>query len=184
MNHFLLDVSYQQLFRQRFIIRETVRFVGNYSFMFNQMIRTVIFTSSVEGIGYLSFYNCSNLRFIHFKSNYKLKTIGNCSFCQSGIETIEIPSSIEEIGECAFSKCENLRSATFCKDPNLKTIRLCSFYKSGIKSIEIPPGVEEIKSNAFSKCKYLRSVEYRDKQKIRFGRDVFYNYPLLTVRGH
>lgn len=179
MNYFPLDVACQQSRRERFTIRETVRFVGDFSFSFNKSIRSVVFPSSVECIFDFSFYMCSNLRFIHFKNNSRLKKIGNSSFLKTNVERLAIPSSVEEIGHSAFSNCWNLISVAIPEDSKLKIIGCSSFSHLAIESIVLPSNVEEIGINSFSDNRNLRSVKYQKKSKIRFERDVFSCCPLL-----
>lgn len=108
--------------RHRCHIRETLRFVGDFSFYCNRVITSVVFQSSVESIGWSSFSCSSNLRYIHFKKNCKLRIIWNYSFCCTSLESIDIPSNVEDICAKAFNACSKLKSVTFQGDSKLRII--------------------------------------------------------------
>lgn len=180
MNHFPLDIIYQHSLKQRYIIRETVQFVGRYSFIRNQSIVSVVFPSSVENIDAYAFYGCCNLRFIRFKKYSKLRVIGNHSFRSTAVESVDIPANVEEIDNYAFDECNNLRSIRFSEDSKLKVIGYSSFQSTAVESVNVPTSVEKIKNCAFYDCQSLRSVKYLgDSMKISIGVDTFAKCPNL-----
>lgn len=113
MNHFQLDVSYQKYFKQRFSIRETVRFVVHNSFSYTNHLRAVVFPSSVEEIGERAFFSARISDQSHSAKIRSWRKSEIFSFYQSALESIEIPSNVEEVGACTFNECENLRSVEY-----------------------------------------------------------------------
>ena len=53
-------------------------------------------------------FKYSEIKFIEFSSDSRLRTIDKYAFYNSTIEGIKIPSSVTSIGECAFSECMKL----------------------------------------------------------------------------
>lgn len=154
MNHFPLELAYQHSPQHQFFIRETIRFIGCWSFFSNMNIRKVVFPSSIESIGDYSFSRCVNLRSVRFKKNSRLKTIGYQSFESTAIDSVDLPLTVEKIGKWAFCECRNLELVTFHEDSKL----------------------EIIGDGAFYNCKSLWSVRYLNKSKIRkIGTNAFFN---------
>lgn len=167
MNHFPLEIVYQHSPKKRYIIKETARFVGKYTFYDNNDIVSVVFPSSVKCIDSYAFQLCKTLRFIHFKRNSKLKKIKKMSFDSARLESIEIPSYVRKIGRNAFSFCQKLRSVTLHEDSKLKIIGKSSFSSTAVESVEIPSSAEKIGASAFSDCENLRSITFRKDSKLR-----------------
>lgn len=181
MNHFPLELAYQHSSRKMFFIRETVRFIGDFSFCSNERIKSVVFPSSVEYIGDSSFYLCRNLKFIRFMKNSKLKTLCNCSFHSTAVELIEIPSSTEIIGGYAFFNCHNLRFLAFARNSRLKIIGVLAFESTAIESVDIPSNVEKIGNFTFSRFNNLRKITFQNKSNIQeIGCSVFDKCPVCV----
>lgn len=176
MNHFPLEHAYQHSSRNRCFIREFVRFVGDWSFLANQSIKSVVFPSSVEIIGNSSFRECANLQFIGFKKNSRFKTIDNRAFQLTDLTSVDIPSNVERIECFAFSSCSNLKSITFHEVSRLKRIGNFSLFSTAFESVDFPSNVEKIGDHAFFGCRNLKSVKHQgDKKIIRIGKDTFSN---------
>lgn len=183
MNHFPLELAYQHLHTHRCYIRETVLFVGDYSFYYNQSVTSVVFPSSIEYIGDSAFCNCTNLQHIRFKKGCKLLIIGKRSFSFSALESIDIPSDVEEIEDSAFYCCTNLRSVTFQWDSKLRVIGKSSFRYSNLESVKIPSKVDEIGDFAFDECKKMSSVTFsKDAKFAKIGVESFGSTSLVSVK--
>jgi hypothetical protein len=127
--------------------------IANYAFQ-RAKIKSVVIPSSVEIIGYRSFYSTRLLESVTFKANSHLKSIGTSAFQDSGIVNIIIPASVEVIGDYSFSG-QMLESIEFEANSQLKSIGTSAFSLTLMTSITIPAGVEEIGEDAFM----LSSVE-------------------------
>ena len=97
----------------------------------------VTFPDSLEEIKLGAFWDCENLRGIHFGNG--LRVIGYSAFsgCLSLTEIV-IPDSVEEISDSVFNGCENLESAV------------------------IGSGVVSIDRSVFSNCAALQEIIFRD----------------------
>lgn len=173
MNHIPLEIAHHHSFKHQFIIRESVRFIGGFSFYLNNNIISVVIPSSVESIGHSSFDRCSLLLLISFKNNSKLKTIGEQSFFMTALESVVIPSSVEEIMGYSFYGCWNLKSVTFYKESNLQIIEEHSFESIALMFVYIPPSVKIIGLCSFHRCTSLRSTFLLSPQKIFVCRKFF-----------
>ncbi len=83
--------------------------VPNYILQNNTTVKEVVIGDSVESIGYLAFYGCSNLMSITIGSS--VTSIGGEAFygCSS-LTSIVIPDSVTSIGKYAFYDCSSLTS--------------------------------------------------------------------------
>ena len=74
-------------------------------------LETIIIPKSIIEIGARAFYNCKNLRYIHFANENTMKRIGNSAFCDCiNLAIVDLPKSLVTIGSAAFSGCEGLTS--------------------------------------------------------------------------
>ncbi len=91
------------------------------------------------------FENCSNLKYVEFTSDVKLKSIGDYAFnnCPK-LERVDVPDTVTEIGESAFSGCKSLTQ------------------------IHIPDGVSAIQQSAFKDCTKLHTVSFSSNNKIKY----------------
>lgn len=67
----------------------------------NYNVTSVTFPDSLLTIGADSFFNCGELREVHFGSN--LEYIGSWSFAGTSLETVDIPASVAYIAPSAFN---------------------------------------------------------------------------------
>lgn len=181
MNHFPLEVAYYHSLRKKCFIRETVRFVGDYSFSWNKRISSIIFPASVEYIGNYSFYECRNLKFISFRKNSRLKIIGKDSFYRTAIKSVDIPSNVIEIGDSAFGSCLYLKQITFQDYSRLKRIGFSAFSVSIIESINLPSSVEEIGDYAFDNCRKLKIITFSENSRLKIIGE--YSFKLTAVES-
>lgn len=167
MNHYPLELIYQehQLFRLR--IRETVRIIGKCSYFANVTLKSITIPASVEVIDKRAFHSCSNLRYVTFKGNSKLKVFCSESFSQSSLFSLLVVSSVEEISEKAFYRCKYLSSVSFQKGSQLKRIYESAFSETSLKSVDIPPSVVEIKEYVFQNCEELSLVSFLEPSKLK-----------------
>ena len=85
-------------------------------------------------------------------------SIGNDSFCATGLTEISIPASVKSIGNYAFSSCNNLAS------------------------IKLPDGLTSIGGRAFRFCYSLKSIVIPDSVTTLVGWGTFeYCYTLTDV---
>lgn len=143
---------------------------------YSSSIKTVIFSTEIENIGYGSFSNCDQITcvvlpeqlisidsfafsFCKSLSNIlipeNVEVIDNYAFYQSGITEITIPDSVEIIGDNAFYACENLLKVDFGK--RITRIGESAFNSCDrLREIEIPFMVEHIGAYAFSRCNGIK----------------------------
>ncbi len=111
--------------------------IPDYQFQYNALILEIVLPDVLESIGYMAFYNCSNLR------------------------SLIIPDKVTSFSDQQFDNCTNLESIILPKDlTNLGsyTFRYC--YK--LKSIVIPPKVRSINYQDFYSCTNLNNVVLPD----------------------
>lgn len=130
INNHPLEIVIDQTTRSRIFIRETVCKIANYSFYANEKIISVVFPSSVLIIGQFSFAKCSNLRYVKFQRNSKLRRIMKHAFCGTAIENLILPSNLKIIDCYAFSNCKNLKVVSLPVLKKLNVIDSCAFDKS------------------------------------------------------
>ena len=94
----------------------------------------VVFSNTLQKIGYEAFEECSGLKKISIPEN--VKTIGNFAFCDcTGLTEVTLNKGIIEIGTGAFMRC------------------------SGVKSIIVPEGVSKMSNRVFEGCTGLVEIE-------------------------
>lgn len=181
MNNHPLELVCQEFLRTRLIIRETMRIVAIKSFYSNNNIKSVIFPSSVEIIGAMSFYQCKNLINITFKGNSKLRRIEGSAFSGTSLFKISLPASLEEVLYDAFGDCQNLTSINLHKDSKLKSITNNVFDLKNIESFDFPASIELIGRDVFAACK-ISSISFPiDSRLIKIEENVFQNTKISSV---
>ena len=156
--------------------------------------------ANVEEIKPCAFYRCTNLQFVVFEENSKLKIIrggyektrplGAFESCKN-LQSITIPASVEKIEAAAFRSCTNLESVIFEDGCQLKTIEGgCAYSTSGgygssyafgaftycgLKEITIPASVTEIGYAAFKGCTSLQSVKFESNSNLRIISGTYYS---------
>lgn len=113
------------------------------------------------GLSYLEdgvFQNCSNLKTVVFNSNTNVVGYDFFKGC-SQLSDIILPSSVHTIGNRAFEGCSNLKSINL---DNVTSIYDNAFAWSGLTSVNLS-SVETLGSNPFLGCHDLRSAYIGDK---------------------
>lgn len=110
----------------------------------NSNIVSVKLSAEIENIGGV-FENCSNLKYVEFTTDVKLKSIGDYAFnnCPK-LERIEVPETVTEIGESAFFGCKALQQ------------------------IHIPDSVDKISKDSFKNCTSLHTVSFSPNNSIKY----------------
>lgn len=123
-------------------IPATVKIIDTAAFAFNNYLKTVVFEegSQLEELGQGAFGYCPKIKEISLPRS--LKTIGYMAFYEcTELERVEMPS-VETIRASAFESCTALEGVTFPK--NLTTIGARAFSYTAIKEIVIPDSVKNI----------------------------------------
>jgi len=93
-----------------------------------------------RGSGAGAFEHCTSLESITLPST--LASIGEYTFCSSGLISIEIPNNVTYLGKAAFEGCDHL---TNCILPNkITNLSRGLFYGTIISTLTIPATVESI----------------------------------------
>lgn len=153
-----------------------VTVIGEWAFIEQTHIESVVIPNTVKTISLAAFYGCINLASVRLSDN--LYSIESQAFreCHK-LSEINLPSSLTEIGEAAFQSCTSLKSIripalksigtdvfrdsaleTVEFDKELETIGNCMFFNTNLKNITIPSGVKEIEDSAFASCSELEKV--------------------------
>ena len=140
---------------RKWIIPDTVTYIGNSAFRDNIDIKTIEIPSSVTHIGKFAFLGCINLK------------------------NIEIPSSVREIPESVFGNCRKLEEVTLSN--KLRYIGEMAFLNCPkLKKINIPEQLEEIGSRAFYCCPSLKKIDFSGCYQSTIGNKAFGYYDETT----
>ena len=122
----------------KIVIPDSVRYIKDYTFMYNNKLMSVTIPNSVIDVGRGAFFSCHNLTNV---------TIGNC---------------VKSIGKYAFFDCSSLMSMTI---PNsVKSIRDYVFHScKNLMSMTIPDSVTSIGYQAFYYCDKLANLIFKGK---------------------
>lgn len=83
--------------------------IGNYAFMGNHRLQTLIIPDNVNYIGEAAFSDCLYLDTISINAaSSALQSIGNDAFVNTAITSISLPDSLTTIGNNAFNGCQQL----------------------------------------------------------------------------
>lgn len=83
--------------------------IGNYAFMGNHRLQTLIIPDNVNYIGEAVFSDCLYLGTVSINAaGSALQTIGNDAFVNTAITSISLPDSLTTIGDNAFNGCQQL----------------------------------------------------------------------------
>ena len=88
----------------------SVTAIGDYVFVSNGKLTSIVIPASVEGIGDYAFETCSSLTSLVFEESGNLTTIGSHAF--AGVKSLEeyiIPSKVESFGNYAFGNNSALK---------------------------------------------------------------------------
>ncbi|MGN1093914.1 MAG: leucine-rich repeat domain-containing protein [Candidatus Neoclostridium sp.] len=126
---------------------EDVRYIGEGAFLGCEMLTTVTLSDDVRDIPDYAFAYCNNLT--RFNAPERLRSVGKSAFYNCArLAYVELPDSTESIGAYAFSNCVNLTEFTIPSE--VTEIKEFTFFGSRIKSITIPANVVKIGKKAFA----------------------------------
>lgn len=180
--------------------------IGNYAFVDDDKIVSLIIPDSVTEIGDYAFCNRMNtsaLTNVDFGSN--IVQIGKSAFkyCRV-LEDIDLPSALKYIGDSAFAECEALVEINipqveysyylgtgawaFEKCISLETVYVNSkdvftaMFKDciSLKNVSIGTNTEKIKGSAFSGCTSLKTIAI-PASVMRIESEAFYGTGLESV---
>ena len=84
-------------------------------------------------------------------TKYRVVSIGNSAFSDSGLKSISLPNSIKNIDDYSFAWCKNLISISIPE--SVKSIGECAFYEcENLSSLTLHEGITSIGQSAFSNC--------------------------------
>lgn len=153
-----------------YTIPDGVTYITDAAFTYCDKLQSVIFSNTVENMGFAVFLGCSNLSSVELSNN--LISIGELSFalCKS-LCSIVIPDSVTAVGSNAFSECESLSSVVL--GSGIRNIEDSAFYFcSQLESVIIPSSVETIGEDAFGDCEKLENITISDNVKM-IGKNAF-----------
>ena len=119
---------------------------------------------------------CSNVQYVHFESDTRLKRIGKGAFDSSQLCHIIIPRTVEFIGQCCFRSCDIREFMIDTHNPNYyfedgiiyngegDTCIICIQTKS---SLAIPDRVEVIGPGCFSCQVGMSDITFSDSSRLR-----------------
>lgn len=111
--------------------------------------------STVEGMGYGVFFNCSNLKDVTLPQSMKIVP-PQTFYCCSSLTKIELPEIIKEIGYEAFSRT-SLRELNLHE--GLEIIGYEAFEYCKLQKISIPSSIERIEYSAFYGLDSLKQID-------------------------
>ena len=114
-------------------------------------------TYSVTAIGEGAFYQCSELKYVHFEAPSVVSKIGNGAFALcSNLTDMSLPSTVTSIGNDAFGGT-GLYSLPF--SDGVTSIGSSAFSGcDNLKEVNIPASVQTIGAHAFGGCENLETV--------------------------
>ena len=111
---------------------------------------------NVTSIGDRAFESCDEVDKVVIPNG--VRSIGECAFQSTAINSVTIPSTVTSIGAGAFANCHLLTSIDL--PAGIKTIEPGTFSWCGkLTSVGIPEGVTSIGAQAFYDCGDLASVD-------------------------
>lgn len=171
---------------RRVILPESLRVIGENSFMNLQLVSTIIIPESVTIIGRGAFWNTSGSCTVELPNNIEriedeafayssvninlklpntLKYIGYRAFagCRNVHGTFALPSNLEYLGQEAFDGCGTDLEGNIIIPEGIKVINRSTFNSMGFKkpiSLKLHDGVTQICSNAFSGLKFSAPIVF------------------------
>ena len=145
---------------------------------FNQGLREVRFPEGMKVIGWKTFLECHNLKYVYIPSSV-VKIDKMVFFNCDGLEKVEILADIKELLYGTFVFCRSLKEVIlpknltkicgtcFCDNYALKTINLPetlewigdgAFVRSGLEKIYIPKNCKHIGERCFEDCDNLKEI--------------------------
>lgn len=153
-----------------YTIPDGVTHIADAAFAYCNNLQSVVFSNTVETMGFAALLACSNLTSVTLSNN--LQYVNEFSFylCKSLTE-ITISDSVTLIGGSAFGECEGLAVINFGN--GVKEIGDNAFYLcTSLEAVTIPDSVERIGEDAFSDCEKLSVIVLSDNVK-SIGRNAF-----------
>lgn len=137
------------------ILPETIKYMGEYAFMFFPAVEKLILPEDLEFFMEGTFFGMDSLKSITLPE--KITVIPDRAFEWCGsLKKVVLKGNVTKIGERAFLCCEKL--ATFDFPETLKKIGESAFYGTALKKIVLPADVSTFAS--FSCCTKLKNVVY------------------------
>lgn len=152
------------------IFADSVKNIGNSSFMYCSGLKNLLITSGIESIGEFAFCRCRKLKSVQIDYGVKEIKRGVFSECDE-LEYVKLPESLTNIGAHAFSCCSKMSNSIVIPS-SVRTIDDSAFYGCGFRTIQIKRGLQDIGESAFSKS----NLEYIviPKTVLRIGNGAFY----------
>ena len=149
------------------------------AYAFNQAaITTVVIPNSVESIGMVAFYSCTELKSVRLSE--QLTRIEASAFfgCES-LASIIIPEGVVYIGDYAFANCKQLKEITIPSSVEYYGENL--FWNTGFTSLpKLPDNLTTIPNGMFYQCTQLASIEI-PKNITTIGECAFGRCPISEI---
>ncbi len=156
----------------------------NQAFFSVPNITEVFIPNTIITMGSDAFYDCENMKDVHFEENSFLESLGDYAFqtCVS-LVSVTLPKSVKTLGNRVFDECDNLESVVFeegnelesigraCFEscPKLKTIKFAETSKftvidytfrelGALEELDLPNSVESIKTYSVHGCSSLKTL--------------------------
>lgn len=142
-------------------------------------LKSILFPSTLEGVGNYAFYGCNRLQKAEFKEG--TTSIGSFAFANcTSLNDIILPNTLVSISEGAFSGCSNLRKITIPDGvTSLGSRYESSSYNYGVfescyslRQVILPRGLKEICQRTFYGCSSLTTMDIPEGVTF-IGRDAF-----------
>ena len=117
------------------VIPDSVTRIGEYTFVYCELLKEVIIPNSVASIGDKAFYYCESLKEITIPDGVIYIGIDTFYYCKS-LTSITIPNSVAHISYYAFFMCDALKEIVF-KGKSLDEVEELENYPFGIKDESI-----------------------------------------------
>ena len=143
-------------------VPDTVTHLGEYAFMNNQSLVSIVLPEGLKEIGYAAFSDCLNLTNFRIPDSVTLIDGRAFSYCPKLTEVI-FPQNVETFGGGVLAGCAGL---TYVTIPNGVTLLPGDFFKecSNLWGVTLPKSVREIGLNVFMDCPSLEVVNYTGSQ--------------------
>ena len=165
------------------VIPEGVISIGDSAFRGWSEITSVTLPESLESVGYLAFYGCTNLQDVYvtnvavwckisFDGSYSnpLEYAQNLYVNGELLTDLVIPDGVTSIGDYAFDNYSKLTSVTFGSD--VTSIGDRAFFNCGnLTSLTIPRSVTSIGEWAFAMCPNLESIVVEEGNPVYYSVD-------------
>ena len=182
------DSAFRSKNISRMQLPESLVFIDNGAFSYNQMASVNLPDSVTTSIGIKTFYECRSLTSAIIGNGVtKIEGGGspnsyNCYgafYGCSSLVSLTLGNSIKSIGNTAFYECESLISITI--PDSVTNIGAWAFIRCrNLSSVNIPNNVTSIGEGTFSGCRSLTSVNIPNSVT-SIGKDAFHTCSSLTT---